>query len=399
MMSHLRNLKDILNIPTGSRNDPAGGNSMLTDSQIFFGSQFWNENSMGASQDLSLSSRNSQFSSEGSDPTLSTLYKNKPPLFGDKTKSFGILEKFEEDRRKTKEKSECGIFVKECHLIKESIQTLTADTGKNTNVCHSILEKMDNFSATLQNNLISFQSVTSQQFDTLVTKMNGQQQSISELEDRVRKSGCSTAEIDSQMQSLKKSVEGLREEQDNERHMLKEALKHLNTLVTVYSVKMDTQRVVDKTSQTSPVLQWPVLNIIQENNLRDTQLEQKQVEAPPLGQNHIRGKTKPTRERLRKRRSAVSRRSKCTVSDENSPPFISNYIQGGSRTHSEDTVVPLRKTSENGGCFLSPYCVFSQESNSPEGLLKVTPVIERLSSPSNKGTAVPPLGLWQLFEM
>lgn len=36
----------------------------FTDTQFFFGSQFWPENSQSASQDVSLSSRNSQQSSE-----------------------------------------------------------------------------------------------------------------------------------------------------------------------------------------------------------------------------------------------------------------------------------------------------------------------------------------------
>lgn len=36
----------------------------FTDAQFFFGSQFWPENSQSVSQDVSLSSRNSQQSSE-----------------------------------------------------------------------------------------------------------------------------------------------------------------------------------------------------------------------------------------------------------------------------------------------------------------------------------------------
>lgn len=46
------------------RNVTTSGYSSFTDSQFFFGSQFWPENSQGTSQDMSLSSMNSQQSSE-----------------------------------------------------------------------------------------------------------------------------------------------------------------------------------------------------------------------------------------------------------------------------------------------------------------------------------------------
>lgn len=46
------------------RNVATSGYSSFTDSQLFFGSQFWPENSQGVSQDMSVSSRNSQQSSQ-----------------------------------------------------------------------------------------------------------------------------------------------------------------------------------------------------------------------------------------------------------------------------------------------------------------------------------------------
>lgn len=47
-----------------SRNMATNSYCSFTDAQFFFGSQFWPENSQSASQDVSLSSRNSQQSSE-----------------------------------------------------------------------------------------------------------------------------------------------------------------------------------------------------------------------------------------------------------------------------------------------------------------------------------------------
>lgn len=49
---------------TIDRNGATSGYSSFTDSQIFFGSQFWPENSQGLSQDMSVSSRTSQQSSQ-----------------------------------------------------------------------------------------------------------------------------------------------------------------------------------------------------------------------------------------------------------------------------------------------------------------------------------------------
>lgn len=47
-----------------SRNVGTNSYCSFTDTQFFYGSQFWPENSQGASQDVSLSSRTSQQSSE-----------------------------------------------------------------------------------------------------------------------------------------------------------------------------------------------------------------------------------------------------------------------------------------------------------------------------------------------
>ncbi|XP_018541306.1 interactor of HORMAD1 protein 1 [Lates calcarifer] len=189
MMNHLRNIKDMLSIPPGSRNVSTSGYSSFTDSQLFFGSQFWPENSQGTSQDMSMSSRTSQQSSqEGSDPKMSNSYHTKPLLFGDlkdKTRAFGILDKFEDDRKKAKEKNVSDLLVKECQLTRETlsnIQQLVTGTEKNMAVCQTVLEKFDSFALTLQNNLKGLQRDISQQFETLVNKVNSHEEVITELD-------------------------------------------------------------------------------------------------------------------------------------------------------------------------------------------------------------------------
>ncbi|XP_040889427.1 interactor of HORMAD1 protein 1 [Toxotes jaculatrix] len=104
---------------------------------------------------MSLSSRTSQQSSqEGSDPRFLSCYQTKPLLFGelkDKTRPFGILDKFEEDRKKAKEKNDSDLFTKEYQHTRETlnnIQQLVDGTERNMAVCQTILEKFDSFAST-----------------------------------------------------------------------------------------------------------------------------------------------------------------------------------------------------------------------------------------------------------
>lgn len=130
------------------------GYSSVTDSQLFVGSQFWPENSQAASQSVSLSSKTStQNSQEGSDPIPLSSYQTKPLLFGEakeKSKGFNILDKFEEDKKKTKENLDSNILANECVYIRDTlnkIQQLATGTEKNSAVFHTVLEKIDGFAS------------------------------------------------------------------------------------------------------------------------------------------------------------------------------------------------------------------------------------------------------------
>ncbi|XP_044203800.1 interactor of HORMAD1 protein 1 isoform X1 [Thunnus albacares] len=422
-MNHVRNIKEMLSIPTGSRwlantNVATSGYSSCTDSQFFFGSQFWPENSQGTSQDMSLSSRTSQQSSqEGSDPKFSNSYHTKPLLFGefkDKAKAFGLLDKFEEDKKKAKEKTDSDILAKECLNIQETlnnIQQLVAGTEKNTAVCQTVLEKFNNFASTSQNNLSSLQSDISQQFETLLNKVNSQKEVMTELEERVQKSGDTTAELASSVKSLKNSLECLRQEQERERSMLEEALKLLNALVLEHSVKPSPGKVMDSASQTSPA---------QDNKLEGTQftstsynLEHNLVEVPPQDSSCIIGKRKSTlggiRRRRKKRPLVLSQRSKRIVSDEISQPVMNRHKQqkvsrplcelhDQNRVTSRDSfkpdcLMPLNRetrSSKAAGCFITPLSCWSQDSTSSMCLTGFE---------SKTETPVKPESFWQLFDM
>ncbi|XP_047439790.1 interactor of HORMAD1 protein 1 [Mugil cephalus] len=430
-MNQIRSIKEMLSIPTGSsvnRNAATSGYCSTTDSQFLFGSQFWGENSQGTSQDVSLSSRNSQQSSqEGSDPKFASTYHTKPLLFGDlkdKTRGLGFSDQFEEDKKKAKEKNDCDLLVKECQHIREtlnSIQQLVVGTERNTAVCQTVLQKFDQFSSTLQNKLTSLQSDISQQLEALANNLNSQKDVTTELEERVQKNGDTTAELGSHLQSLKNSLESLREEQERERHMLEEALKLLNTLVSEHSARPVTEGGVDSAIQTSPVPEPSVSDILQANQLEATHnLERNHVEVPPQGCSRVVGKKKNILRRYRMRRKrplVLSRRSKCTVSDENTRPLVNcnkqlsvsvplcehrdvNTVASQGRLSPDGVVLRQRghKSSEEAGCFINPLSCWSQDSSSSM-CQAFEPILEKLSAESKTEMIVKPEGFWELFDM
>ncbi|KAM9859344.1 interactor of HORMAD1 protein 1 [Aulostomus maculatus] len=371
------------------------------------------------SQDQSLSSRNSQQSSqEGSEPKFSSIYHSKPLLFGesDKSKVFGILDKFEEERKKAKEKTDSDNLTKECLQIREAltdIQQLIAGTDKNTSVgLETVLEKFNNFSSTLQNNFNSLQSDISQQLEALLHRVNSQKDTIAELGERVQKSGDTSVEVGSNIQSLKRGLESVREEQERELRMLEEALKLLNSLVSENSAKICSERGTDTAIQTSPA---------QDNKLESQQslssinLEQNQVEVPTQDRRGITGRRKSTlRVFKRGKKRPLVPRSRRHVQDENSKPLMkcnkhlnssaplclrqglkSAPDQGSLKPDSPVPLSPKARSSETAGCLITPLSCWSQDSNSsPTG---IDSVLEKLSSESK----IPPPGeadgFWQLF--
>ncbi|KAM7402175.1 hypothetical protein PAMP_017439 [Pampus punctatissimus] len=297
----------------------------------------------------------------GSDQKLSNRYHTKPLLFGelkDKTKTFGLLDKFEEDKKRAKEKT----------------------------------DRSNNWSLAQRKILLCAK------------------QSLKSLTTLHHHSGDTTAELISSVQSLKNSLERLRKEQERERSMLEEALKLLNTLVLEHLAKPSPGKVMDSVSQTS---------VVQDNKLEGTQftstsynLEHKQVEVPPQDLSCIIGKRKSTLRgisRRKKRPLVLSQRSKHTVSHENSQPVINcNKQQNISRPLCErhdlnssrgslrpDCLIQNRenRSSEVSGCFITPLSCWSQDSNSSACITGIEPILDK------PGTPVKPESFWQLFGM
>ncbi|XP_043976867.1 interactor of HORMAD1 protein 1 [Gambusia affinis] len=421
-MSYLRNIKEMLNIPAGTRNVASSGYPSLTDSQVFFGSQFWHEHSQGMSQEMSLSSRNSQQSSqEGSDPTILNRYTSKPLLFGDmkdKMRTSGLLDKFEEDRKKAKERSDSDHFFKESQHIRETlinIQQLVAGTEKNTSVCQTIFEKFDSFASSLKTSLESLQRDISQMLETWVSS---QKEVITELEEKLEKNGEATSELATQLQSLKSNLECLRGEQEREQKMLEEALKLLNSLVPKPSDKPGPKSVLDSAIQTSPEREKSVHNILQSSQSEGTQLPnvpcnlKHQGETSTQGCRRVFGKRRVNLkgQRYKKRPLVLSQSRKKFIPDENTEPInpckksqktsgpIYNICDQNTLSDQQNlrsgSLIPGKRGSRStmaAGCFMNLPSSWSQDSNSSECLAAIEPNLEMLS-PVKQGD------LWELFD-
>ncbi|XP_077459521.1 interactor of HORMAD1 protein 1 isoform X1 [Stigmatopora argus] len=387
-MNHTVNIKELLNKQsTGSRN-PA---TSFTDTQFFFGSQFWMD-SQRSSQEMSLFSKNSQQSSqECSDPKVSARYRSKPLLFGDPKDKDILLDTFEEAKKKAKERNDSEIIAKECLQIRETltkIQQHVSNTEENATVCQTSLQMLSNLSSTLQN-VNSIQSHISQQFEVLLNTVNCQKQTMTELGERVKKNEDNGLELVTNMQS---HVECLRLEQEKahlkQASMIEEALQLLNALVSEQSGKLKPINVCDKAMQTSP------------GQDKQTQTGQSSsaagVDISTLDWAVTVRKKKPTS--IYRRRPLIRQRSKTTVIDENSPPMkICRRQQNISRPHRdrdfpESLLQQSPKATSNPGCIITPLSFWSQESSSPESTKKGQPITDILLTSSS-----PRDGLWQLF--
>ncbi|XP_036595634.1 interactor of HORMAD1 protein 1 [Trichosurus vulpecula] len=182
------NIKEMLSIPPGpGTNKPSSWNnnndySSLTDSQFLFGSQFCPENSQSLTASLDFNThlrhaKTSQQNSEDSEPSFFTKYQAKPQLFGGDSKggnlllphlpigkSKGILEQFEENKKRAQDKqdryanapkdsetlSSLIFYVRESmHMLQTSVQKLEEDFNARS---QSILDSLEAAAKTLQEN-------------------------------------------------------------------------------------------------------------------------------------------------------------------------------------------------------------------------------------------------------
>ncbi|XP_036425559.1 interactor of HORMAD1 protein 1 [Colossoma macropomum] len=299
MKPNVWNIKDVLNIPSTSMAAKSGKGgatsdySSLTDSQLLFGSQFWPENSQGFSQELSGPFRGSQpASQEISELKVSTSYHSKPLLFGDGKaanitggKTLGILDRFEEEKRKAKENEIVSHGFRQLHESLENIKRTilnviegSCDFNKKT-----VAEGIDSLRKTIQDDLANVKESIAGQAEVLA---NLQNQTHKERKDseakKIMKQQCkhhkleyftfyihtlkeislfsqttlAVKDLSSLVLSLQQDLESLREDQRKEHSVFGELQSLLGTIMATQSCGALPRpvRMTDNTVQTSPGL-------------------------------------------------------------------------------------------------------------------------------------------------
>ncbi|XP_019911505.2 interactor of HORMAD1 protein 1 isoform X3 [Esox lucius] len=241
MNPNMWNIKEILSIPNGSsgpkitsRNEATSDYSSLTDSQFLFGSQFLPDNMQGMLQDTAFSNRTSgsSQSQEASEPKPLSSYHTKPFLLGngkDKVKapcfssgkSVGVLDKFEEDKKRAKEKLESDILTS--GFLRDNLECIKLS-----------LNHIDQ------------------------STMSGKKD-FADFEKRC----VATTALSSHMQGLLQNLEFLRHEQSQVQRMLGEVLGLTGTLVSeLHPVPVG---VMDSMVQTSPGMMERFSQVDEEN--------------------------------------------------------------------------------------------------------------------------------------
>ncbi|XP_010879367.2 interactor of HORMAD1 protein 1 isoform X1 [Esox lucius] len=281
MNPNMWNIKEILSIPNGSsgpkitsRNEATSDYSSLTDSQFLFGSQFLPDNMQGMLQDTAFSNRTSgsSQSQEASEPKPLSSYHTKPFLLGngkDKVKapcfssgkSVGVLDKFEEDKKRAKEKLESDILTS--GFLRDNLECIKLSLNHIDQSTMSGKKDFADFEKRLQQNIASLQEGFAQQFEALQNKLSTQNQMLKEMDDRAAKTGVATTALSSHMQGLLQNLEFLRHEQSQVQRMLGEVLGLTGTLVSeLHPVPVG---VMDSMVQTSPGMMERFSQVDEEN--------------------------------------------------------------------------------------------------------------------------------------
>ncbi|XP_027002262.2 interactor of HORMAD1 protein 1 isoform X3 [Tachysurus fulvidraco] len=266
MKPNIWNVKEILNIPMNSvgakpakGGATAGDYSSLSDSQFLFGSQNWPENSQSFSQELCGQSRSSQQASQEINETkVSSKYQSKPMLFGDSKvtnisggRAMGILDRFEEEKRKAKE-IEILIGVRQLHESLENIQKtfLNCIDGSCDITRAAVAEGIGTFRKTIQDNFATIKESIANQTELMKS------QTCREMKDNEEKTSLALKELSSLVLNLQRDLDSLKLEQSKEQSVLGEILSLLSTVMTARSAgtQPGPVQMIDNTVQTSPSL-------------------------------------------------------------------------------------------------------------------------------------------------
>ncbi|XP_047550030.1 interactor of HORMAD1 protein 1 isoform X1 [Lutra lutra] len=247
--------------------------SSLSDSQFLFGSQFCPESSETLSAPLDgvhvRHPKQSQQNSMDSEPSIFTKYQTKPPLFGADAndrglfppplsagKSKGLLEQFEEKKKRAKDKCDSETLYNLISHIRESIHRLQTSVEKSeehlSSRSQSILDGLETLAKTLQETVRAQSDLV---LETVHDK-GKMEQVIFEIQKRFEARQAEFIEMRSDL----KHLEALVAQQSKDFQQLCEQLGQLNVASVLAELKrlIPVPRVAghvkDSTSQTSPPL-------------------------------------------------------------------------------------------------------------------------------------------------
>ncbi|XP_076870625.1 interactor of HORMAD1 protein 1 isoform X2 [Brachyhypopomus gauderio] len=268
MKPNVWNIRDALNIPLsmGAKSGKSGATSdysSLTDSQFLFGSQFWPENSQSFSQDISVPSKSSQHTSqEINEMKVSTSYKSKPLLFGDGIAThstggnvMGLLDRFEEEKRKAKESEILTQGIRQLHESLENIKMtfLNSFDGNCDIIRKAVAEGVEGLRKAICDDLDRIKESISSKNEIL---MNLLSKNHTEMKDIESKASLAITDLSTIVLNLKRDMESLRTEQNKEQNVLGEIMSLLSTKMTTHlsGGRTSDVRMIDNTVQTSPGL-------------------------------------------------------------------------------------------------------------------------------------------------
>ncbi|XP_032997289.1 interactor of HORMAD1 protein 1 [Lacerta agilis] len=271
MNPNLWNVKEMFSTPIKmGPNKPSNWTSdysSMSDSQFLFGSQFCLENSQSALTPLELrQEKSSQQNSQDNEPSIFAKYQSKPQLFGGDGKEKGpfnfpsgrfkgVLEQFEENKKKIKEKHDNELLNTFILNTKESLQRLHFSLDKFEETLKSILDGFGSFSKSMQETSQSHYELV---LNALRDKNEMEQALLGMEKKRLENKDTEISDLKSSLQSLTESLEQLTAQQKEQHLKLCEHLEHLQLpslladLQTFISAPRVPIHIKDSVSQTSP---------------------------------------------------------------------------------------------------------------------------------------------------
>ncbi|KAM8867695.1 interactor of HORMAD1 protein 1 [Synchiropus picturatus] len=291
-------------------------------------------------------------------------------LFGeskDKTKTPGFLEKFDQDKKSAKERFHSQVLANEFQQLQETLNRIQLSlSGTDANISNGKVaqDKISNLSLTVQSSLNSLQVDVSHRFEVLLDKLNTQQQAMGEFDMKIQKSKDVTIGLAQTIESLKGTIESLKQDHMQDVKKLEEASKLLSPVASECLAKPAKVVMVDTAVQKSPVMDKGLVispHILPSNNHKQNDPQGRRASIPQMR----------SLKAIRKRKSRPlvlwNRKQHC-VSDENNPsvvskPLMKSTLQSDQNHFNKAGTTHGLPGSKPTGCFMTPLSCWSSDSD------------------------------------